>query len=720
MKKIIYGFFAAVILLAVNFHAAADGLNSVHTSNGIFVVAAGNQGNILFSNSSGSTWSKTNAGPVNFKSVFTLGTAVWYTSSAGKVYTSTTAISDITERNTGVSTSINSIYFTGAANGFICGDNGVVMKSADGGITWTPSAAGISSVNLNSISFKDATNGVTVGDNGKVFVTTNGGALWTEETVNTSRDLLSAKYFPDGIGITGEWGVVLFKPSGSTWEMPDMKIKSDITGIDGDSFNDIHVCGGGGFIRNNINGNTGFLNFEKNPMLADLTDMVRFSGLGFAVSSMNNAVIRTTNGGTTWALPSGTTVTYNWVSKPGAGGDFLGNNMSLHPTDRNAIFIAFGNRVYRSNNKAETWSVIGNQVPTGFTPHSFFVSPNDTNIWLIAIESSPDKIYRTTNYGQTWTEVMSRAFSNYGQPLEMDQNNPSVFYFAPDNGGFWKSTDDGATWNEISNNYPFRSPCDIIVMYDSSNVIFVADGITGSGQAIIFKSVNGGVNWTNVHTANSSEIPSMSNSIFDKSVIWATEWSGSRIYKSTNYGDSFFLSHQTGFSGWGSDVCKEDPDLIVTGSWGAAATMSLDGGVTWTNISQGLSGHGGGILIPDRGYIVCHQGSNVYKLNIVYDVITEVSENIISSVPADYSLSQNYPNPFNPSTKIKYTLPKPDNVTLKIYNELGKEVTSLADGFKNAGTYEITFDGNGLPSGVYFYKIQTSEYTSARKMLLIK
>jgi len=720
MKKIIYGFFTAIFMLAVNFYAAANGLNSVHTSNGIFVVAAGSQGNILFSNSSGSTWNKTTSGTVNFKSVFTLGTAVWYTSSAGKVYTSTTAINDINERNTGVNTSVNSIHFTSAANGFLCGDNGVVMKSADGGITWTPSATGISSVNLNSISFKDAMNGVTVGDNGKVFTTANGGALWTAETVNTTRDLLSAKYFPDGIGVTGEWGVVLFKPSGSTWEMPDMRINSDITGIDGDSFNDIHVCGGGGFIRNNINGNTEFLNFEKNPMLADLTDMVRFSGLGFAVSSKNNAVIRTTNGGTSWELPSGTLVTYGWVSKPGASGDFLGNNMSLHPTDRNSIFIAFGNKVYRSNNKAESWSAVGNQVPSGFTPHSFFVSPVDTNIWLMAIESSPDKVYRTTNYGQSWAEVLSMPFSNYGQPLEMDQNDPHVFYFTPDNGGFWKSTDDGATWNEISNNYPFRSPCDIIVMYDSSNVIFVADGITGSGQAIIFKSVNGGVNWTNVHTANSSEIPSMSNSIFDKSEIWATEWSGSRVYKSTNYGESFAINHQTGFSGWGSDICKEDPNLIITGSWGAAATMSLDGGVTWTNISQGLSGHGGGILIPDRGYIVCHQGSNVYKLNVVYDVITEVSENIISSVPVDFSLSQNYPNPFNPSTKINYTLPKSDNVSLKIYNELGKEVSSLVDGFKNAGAYEITFNGNGLSSGIYFYKIQTSEFTATRKMLLIK
>jgi len=721
MKKFIYFLFTAFLCLTIgNKSSFADGLNSVHTSNATFVVAAGNQGNILYSNTTGNTWSKTTIPGIDFKSVFALNNNVWYTASNGKVYTSSNSVTDIIQRNTGIATSLNSVYFINSINGFVCGDNGVILKSVDGGITWTSSNSGVSIENLNSISFKDAQNGVAVGNNGSVFITTNGGSSWSAETVGTTRDLLAAKYFSDGIGIAGEWGTVLYRSLVSTWNSPNMKIKSDIRGITGDSFNDIHVCGGGGFIRNNINGNTEFLNFEKNPMLADLVSISNFSGIGFAVSSMNNAVIRTTDGGVTWNLPSGTAVTYNWVSKPGASGDFLGNNMSLHPTERNTIFIAFGNKVYRSLNKAESWSEIGNQIPSGSTPHSFFVSSVDTNIWLVAIQSSPDKIYRTTNYGQSWTEVMSRNFSNYGQPLEMDQNDPHVFYFAPDNGGFWKSTDDGATWNEISNNFSFRSPCDIIVMHDSSNVIFIADGVTGSGQAKIFKSVNGGVNWTDVHTANSSEIPSMSNTIFDKSIIWATEWSGSRVYKSTDFGDTWAQNHTTGFSGWGSDICREDPNLIITGSWGSAATMSIDGGVTWTNISAGLNGHGGGILIPDRGYMVCHQGSNVYKLNVVYTVLTSVSENIISTVPVDFNLSQNYPNPFNPSTKINYNLPKSDNVSIKIYNELGKEVSTLVSGFKTAGTYEITFDGANLSSGIYFYKLQTTGFTATKKMLLIK
>ena len=100
--------------------------------------------------------------------------------------------------------------------------------------------------------------------------------------------------------------------------------------------------------------------------------------------------------------------------------------------------------------------------------------------------------------------------------------------------------------------------------------------------------------------------------------------------------------------------------------------------------------------------------------------MTSVSENLVSSVPVDFNLSQNYPNPFNPSTRINYSLPKSDNVSIKIYNELGREVSTLVNGFKTAGTYEITFDGANLSSGIYFYKLQTTGFTATKKMLLIK
>jgi hypothetical protein len=85
-----------------------------------------------------------------------------------------------------------------------------------------------------------------------------------------------------------------------------------------------------------------------------------------------------------------------------------------------------------------------------------------------------------------------------------------------------------------------------------------------------------------------------------------------------------------------------------------------------------------------------------------------------------YSLSQNYPNPFNPTTLISYSLPKSGFVTLKVFDVLGREVTTLVNQNQNSGSYNITFNASNLSTGVYFYKLEAGEYLSIKKMLLIK
>ena len=97
-----------------------------------------------------------------------------------------------------------------------------------------------------------------------------------------------------------------------------------------------------------------------------------------------------------------------------------------------------------------------------------------------------------------------------------------------------------------------------------------------------------------------------------------------------------------------------------------------------------------------------------------------ISINEEEKLPTEFKLEQNYPNPFNPSTKIVYDIPKNIYVTLKIYNSIGKEVSELVNGYKQAGSYSETFDASNLPSGVYFYKLQAGEFISTNKMLLIK
>jgi subtilisin-like proprotein convertase family protein len=108
-----------------------------------------------------------------------------------------------------------------------------------------------------------------------------------------------------------------------------------------------------------------------------------------------------------------------------------------------------------------------------------------------------------------------------------------------------------------------------------------------------------------------------------------------------------------------------------------------------------------------------------WSIKIDYDIITGVSNNV-TSIAENYKLSQNYPNPFNPSTKINYSIPKSGLVSIKVYDVLGKEVYTLVNEIKNAGSYEALFNGANFSSGVYFYRIQAGDFVETKKMYLLK
>jgi hypothetical protein len=92
---------------------------------------------------------------------------------------------------------------------------------------------------------------------------------------------------------------------------------------------------------------------------------------------------------------------------------------------------------------------------------------------------------------------------------------------------------------------------------------------------------------------------------------------------------------------------------------------------------------------------------------------------INNKIPKFFKLFQNYPNPFNPETSIRFDIPQSSNVTIKVYDILGKEVFSLNE-YKLAGSYEVKFDGSNLASGMYFYSLETKGYKDVKKMVLLK
>lgn len=92
----------------------------------------------------------------------------------------------------------------------------------------------------------------------------------------------------------------------------------------------------------------------------------------------------------------------------------------------------------------------------------------------------------------------------------------------------------------------------------------------------------------------------------------------------------------------------------------------------------------------------------------------------ISQLPVEFGLSQNYPNPFNPTTVIEFTLPKSSFVSMKVFDQLGREVANVVNEVKSTGKHKVNFDASALPSGVYIYRVKAGDYFSAKKMLLIK
>jgi hypothetical protein len=91
-----------------------------------------------------------------------------------------------------------------------------------------------------------------------------------------------------------------------------------------------------------------------------------------------------------------------------------------------------------------------------------------------------------------------------------------------------------------------------------------------------------------------------------------------------------------------------------------------------------------------------------------------------SNIANDFLLSQNYPNPFNPSTTINYSVPKTSFVTIKVYDVLGKEISTLVNGEKQAGNYRVLFNAGILSSGIYFYKMSADGYSVTKKLILVK
>ena len=202
------------------------------------------------------------------------------------------------------------------------------------------------------------------------------------------------------------------------------------------------------------------------------------------------------------------------------------------------------------------------------------------------------------------------------------------------------------------------------------------------------------------------------------------------LIKTDASGDTLWTKTFGGASGVGYSVQQTtDGGFIIAASvflnypassYARLIKTNTFGDTLWTKTFGGASGDSRSVQqTTDGGYIITGQiGSDVWLIKTAPDP-SDIKQNI-DIIPLDFFLHQNFPNPFNPVTTIRYQIPELNFVTLKVYDVLGNEITTLVNEKKQAGTYEITWHAEGLPSGVYFYQLRAGNFVETKKMILMK
>lgn len=419
--------------------------------------------------------------------------------------------------------------------------------------------------------------------------------------------------------------------------------------------------------------------------------------------------------------------------------------------------VGLNGTIFRTTNGGNDWVKLNNDFNFHFEK-VFFADEN--NGYMIG----KNYFLKTTDGGVSWTSE---------QPTEhilqtMFFLNKDLGWIAGNEGVILKTTDAGSTWNYQQMNGTVYGMLTSLYFIDENTGWASGSGLDIKG-GVILKTTDGGSNWALQHNGYYRFIYSVffSNSssgwaVGDEGIMFSTHNGGSdwELQGSGTFADLYAVnieSLQNGMS-VGSDgtILKYIKDLnsavlpveltgfnvISKGSnielnWLTATEVNNKGfeierktDSIWKTIGfvsgKGTTTNQSKYCFTDDLKNVSYDGSITYRLkqvdyNGTYKYSKEVSVEVNSS-PVSYSLMQNYPNPFNPATFIKYSVKENTHVILNVFDVLGREVSTLLDEEKPAGTYTINFDAAkaGLSSGTYFYTLKAGNFVQTKKMLLLK
>ncbi|MBS4036320.1 MAG: T9SS type A sorting domain-containing protein [Ignavibacterium sp.] len=310
---------------------------------------------------------------------------------------------------------------------------------------------------------------------------------------------------------------------------------------------------------------------------------------------------------------------YIWLRTQ--NGSSLGGPIDVEKNNSDKVYYGTGSTIFRSTDRGETFQPFGISIPNSSAVKCIILKEDNPSTFIVAVESSPnDKIYKTTDAGQTWLLTNDQGqMSYFGIPVTKDPSHPDTLYTMIGN-NFQRSTDFGSTWSTISSNFgPISAPCDIEVFKDTS-IILIGDNGTG-----IFRSTDYGLTWSQTFST-SGEIPVIAIDHLNPGVAWATKWGGGGGFlKSIDYGATWIpIAQFNGINMWGVHVNPYDGNEVYAACYSCGNTWrTKDGGLSWLQI--GISSTNYQVFVVDSMTVFSAQGNGIYKLNSPYFIPVELS-----------------------------------------------------------------------------------------------
>jgi len=590
----------------------------------------------------------------------------------------------------------------------IAGSNWGIFRSTDEGATWQAATTYLASVYSlisveNNILFAGATFGV--------YKSIDYGNTWAQvgtfnnhqvsDIVIDKNGCIYANVFYRG------YGVYLSKDQGVTWEQMNVGLTEQLTTtVAIDAQENIYVGTFEGGIFQKAHGQPSFTQINLHHTMSQVLSLYTAHDNALYICSEFGGLFRTDETRLEWeqlnsGLPLEHSIPLGFDSDDNL---YMGN-----------LYSGF----YRSTDAGNSWFPIA---PYFGGSHRFTFLANNNHLFLgTTVEIVfVGMLYRSTNQGETW------HFFQNGIPLidpnwpyiqvvmDIDVNSNGDLFAALNTEGAYRRLTTDTSWHFINSNIPDTNIFSICV--NSNDVVF-----GGYRNGYIYKSNDNGDNWVESLSGIQDYTVELLKSADE--YVFAILHNYNYPYQDSSLG---YYSYDNGnnwidlnISGVGSRVNSIGfyNDIIVIGTDTSGVFISSDFGNNWIRSNEGLSDKTvKSIVVTPDGVVICGtENEGIYLADF-----NPADVDDFNNTSTLYSIIQNYPNPFNPTTTIRYTIKERVFVTLKVFDVLGNEMESLVNEEKPAGTYELIWNAEGLPSGVYFYQLKAGDFIQSRKMVFLK